>query len=177
MSTPTHAGTIETRTLSSTGIDYVLALNAAFVDMLSPLDAASLARLLDEADLARIAVADSVPAGFVIALREGRAYSSPNYRWFAARYPRFLYVDRVVADAAFRGRGVARALYANVFAQARRDGVPHVACEYDVEPPNPASARFHAAQGFREVGRQALARGKQVSMQLADVPTHAVSGS
>jgi predicted GNAT superfamily acetyltransferase len=42
-----------------------------------------------------------------------------------------------------------------------------VACEYDVEPPNDASARFHARFGFGEVGRQRLAGGKQVSLQMA----------
>ncbi|MEZ5478989.1 MAG: hypothetical protein R3E95_16365 [Thiolinea sp.] len=42
-----------------------------------------------------------------------------------------------------------------------------MSCEYDLEPPNPASARFHAGFGFREVGRQTVAGGKkQVSLQV-----------
>jgi predicted GNAT superfamily acetyltransferase len=73
----------------------------------------------------------------------------------------------VVVDATYRGAGVGRALYAAVFDRARRDGVAHVACEYDIEPPNPASARFHAAHGFREVGTQVLGAGKRVSLQMA----------
>ena len=146
----------------------LLALNDASVAQLSPLDAVSLAALLDEADLAIAAVADGTVAGFVIALREGARYASPNYRWFAGRYPRFLYVDRVVVDASVRGAGVGRALYDAVFAHAREAGLGHVACEYDIDPPNPASARFHAARGFREVGTQALPGGKRVSLQVAD---------
>lgn len=146
----------------------VLALNTVNVAMLSPLDEQALAHLLAEADVARVALIDEHIAGFVIALREGRAYASPNYRWFDARYPRFLYVDRVVVDRGHRGRGVAQALYADVFAQARAAGVGIVACEYDIEPANPASARFHAAQGFREVGTQRLGAGKVVSLQVAD---------
>lgn len=147
----------------------VLALNAASVEKLSPLDPESLAALLADAAVARIAVRNDEIAGFLIALREGRGYGSPNYRWFGSRYPRFLYVDRIVVDAAHRGHGIAQALYAEVFARARHERVDHVACEYDLEPANPASARFHAAQGFREVGRQALAAGKVVSLQIADV--------
>jgi uncharacterized protein len=148
----------------------LLELNAASVEKLSPLDGPALEALLATSALARAAVLDGHVASFVIALREARAYGSDNYRWFDARYPRFLYVDRVVVDAACRGRGVARALYEDVFARARAEGVDMVACEYDLEPANPASARFHAAQGFNEVGTQVLGTGKRVSMQVAPVP-------
>jgi len=50
------------------------------------------------------------------------AYDSPNYLWFRQRYPRFVYVDRVVVARAMRGRGYARLLYAGLFNQARRAG-------------------------------------------------------
>lgn len=148
----------------------LLRLNAASVDQLSPLDADALERLLADCALARVAVDGGRIAGAVLALREGTAYGSPNYRWFVGHVPVFLYVDRVVVDAAFRGRGIARRLYGDVFAFARRAGVPCVACEYDLDPPNAASAAFHRAMGFAEVGRQVLPGGKTVSLQLADVP-------
>lgn len=160
---------LRVRDLAPTDHGRVLALNAADVEKLSPLEPASLASLLSQAALARVAILDDGIAGFVIALREGADYRSENYRWFAARYPKFLYVDRVVVSATHRGHGVARALYADVFAHARHAGIAIVACEYDVEPANPASARFHASQGFREVGTQGLAAGKRVSLQVADV--------
>lgn len=147
----------------------LLRLNASSVAMLSPLDAPALAALIGECDVARVALHAAGVSGFVLALREGRRYASANYRWFLERYPRFLYVDRVVVDAAQRGRGIAQRLYADVFAHAAAHGLPFVACEYDLEPFNPASARFHLAQGFSEVGRQRLAGGKQVSMQVAHV--------
>jgi predicted GNAT superfamily acetyltransferase len=48
--------------------------------------------------------------------------------------------------------------------------LPWVTCEYDIEPPNPASERFHRGFGFTEVGRQSVAGGKkQVSLQAAPV--------
>lgn len=147
----------------------LLALNAASVEVLSPLDAPCLAALQAEAALCRVIELDGSVRAFVLAFREGAAYDSENYRWFDARYPRFLYVDRIVVDAACRGAGLAQRLYADVFGHARRDGVPVVTCEFDVDPPNPASERFHRRQGFREVGTQRLARGKRVSLQAADV--------
>lgn len=147
----------------------ILELNAASVDKLSPLDAAALAALQAQAALARVATCDGDPCGFLIALREGTDYASPNYRWFAERYDAFLYIDRVVVDAACRGRGIARRLYADAFAHARAHGLELLACEYDVEPPNPASGALHAALGFHEAGRQRLAVGKVVSLQVAPV--------
>ena len=146
----------------------LLALNDASVAMLSPMDDARLQALLREAARCRV-LDDGDVRAFVLAFREHAAYDSPNYRWFDARYPCFLYVDRIVVDAAHRGGGLAQRLYADVFAQARRDGVPVVTCEFDVEPPNPVSERFHARQGFREVARQRLPGGKVVSLQAAEV--------
>ncbi len=53
-----------------------------------------------------------------------------------------------------RGRGVARALYEAVFADARAAGLPLVCCEVNVEPPNPVSDAFHAALGFETLASQ-----------------------
>jgi predicted GNAT superfamily acetyltransferase len=49
-------------------------------------------------------------AAFLLAFREGAGYDSVNYRWFAQRYERFLYVDRVVVAPAARGQGAASQL-------------------------------------------------------------------
>ena len=143
----------------------LLALNAASVEVLSPLDAPRLQLLIGQAALCRAIEGAGRILAFVLAFRERADYGSPNYRWFDARYPRFLYVDRVVVDAGHRGAGLGRRLYADVVEYARREGVPLVTCEFDVEPPNPASERFHALQGFNEVGRQTLPGGKRVSLQ------------
>jgi predicted GNAT superfamily acetyltransferase len=59
-------------------------------------------------------------------------------------------------------------LYREMFEFAAASAVDLVTCEFDVDPPNPASERFHAGFGFREVGRQWVADGrKQVSLQSA----------
>ena len=148
----------------------ILALNEAFVAVLSPLDDAQLARLHAQAALHRVIESDGRTDAFLLALREGADYDSPNYRWFAQRHPRFLYVDRIVVAGGTQARGAGSRLYRELHALALRDAVPLITCEFDVEPPNPASERFHARLGFREVGRQQLHGGrKTVSLQALAV--------
>lgn len=89
-------------------------------------------------------------------------YDSPNFAWFTARFERFVYIDRIIVAASARGRGLARALYEQVFDMARAAGHSRVTCEVNADPPNPASDAFHAAMGFREVGRARLENGKTV---------------
>jgi predicted GNAT superfamily acetyltransferase len=148
----------------------ILALNEAFVAVLSPLDGERLARLHAQAALHRVIEQDGRIEAFLLAFREGADYDSPNYRWFAQRHARFLYVDRIVVAGDTQARGAGTRLYRDVYALASRDGVPFITCEFDIEPPNPASERFHAKLGFREVGRQQLDGGKKtVSLQALDV--------
>lgn len=147
----------------------ILALNHESVRFLSPLDHPRLAALHAQAELHLVVEDDaSRVVAFLLALREGAAYDSPNYQWFAGRYPRFLYVDRIVVGEHHHGAGAGKLLYQHVFDHARLIGAEVVACEIDVEPPNPVSERFHAKRGFREMGRQAVASGtKLVSLQVA----------
>lgn len=144
----------------------ILALNAESVHFLSPLDATRLQALHAQAAYHRVVDIDGRVVAFLLALREGADYDSPNYRWFAQRYAQFLYIDRVVVGAAQQGRGLGARLYEDLFAFARANNAGHVTCEFDVEPPNPTSAGFHARFGFREVGTQRLGgSNKQVSLQ------------
>ncbi len=149
----------------------ILALNAESVHFLSPLDEERLQQLHAQAAYCRVVEIDGAIAAFLLALREGTDYDSPNYRWFLQRYAKFLYIDRIVVAAAHQGRGLGAMLYDDVTAFAAASGVAQLTCEFDLEPPNPSSARFHARYGFREVGRQWLGGGKkQVSLQAREVP-------
>lgn len=144
----------------------ILRLNTEWVHFTSHLDGAALATLHEMSPYHRVAVWDGRVVAFLLALREAADYGSPNYRWFADRGGCFLYVDRVVVDSATQGRGVARMLYDDLIAFAKTSGVALVVCELDVEPPNAASARFHDAYGFVEVGTQWVADGtKRVSLR------------
>lgn len=143
----------------------ILQLNAESVHFLSPLDAARLAHLHAEAAYHRVVERDERVVAFLLVFREGADYDSPNYRWFAARYERFLYIDRVVVDVGERGRGHGAELYEDLFRFATEQGVTSITCEFDLEPPNPVSLAFHERYGFVEVGTQRLSGGKLVSLR------------
>lgn len=149
----------------------ILELNEESVHFLSALEPARLAHLHQQAAYHRLIELEGKVAAFLIAFREGCAYDSPNYQWFAKHFDRFIYIDRVVVSATQRGRGLGHRLYTDLFAFADRTGARRVTCEFDVEPPNVVSQRFHESYGFQEVGSQAVASGKKrVSLQAVSLP-------
>ena len=156
------------RTMEPRDIPFILRLNEENVEVLSPMDEEKLRAFEAMAELFLVAEADGGPAAFLIALREGcEAYDSENYRWFSRHYPAFLYIDRIVIDGPFRGRGLGRALYERVFHHAEETAVPFVTAEVDTVPYNEASLSFHGAMGFREVGVQTI-RGGSVTVSLLE---------
>jgi predicted GNAT superfamily acetyltransferase len=143
--------------------DALLALNNAHARELSWLEPERLAHLVAEAFLAkRIGEADA----FLLAFDQDADYDSPNFLWFRARYPRFVYVDRIVVAGHARGRGLARRLYLDLFEQALRAGHERVVCEVNAIPPNPASDAFHADLGFVEVGTGEIHGGSKTVAYL-----------
>jgi len=150
--------------------DRILQINQASVHFLSPLTPGRLAWLHAMAASHRVLEDLGRVQGFLLAFREGAAYDSPNYRWFAGHYAQFLYVDRVVLAPECQGRGLAPRLYDDLFVIAARGGAPRITLEIDSDPPNPVSARFHARYGFAEVGSQRVAGGvKRVSLQALEL--------
>ena len=118
----------------------------------------------------RVAILEGKPAGFLLAMDESAPYENDNHGWFAARYPSFVYVDRIVVSAEFSGRQVGSALYADLFSFARARQAAAVVCEYNLDPPNLPSQAFHRKWGFQQVGTQRVAdNSKLVSMQAAAV--------
>lgn len=153
--------------------DRILALNRREQQQTSLLDLARLAYLHGLAAHHRVAESGGEVVAFLIGMYEGADYDSENYRWFAQRYRRLAYVDRIVVDPGFAGQGIARRLYEEFFARAAGRGCELVACEYNLQPPNPASRAFHDRLGFAEVGQQRLAGGSK----LVSLQTRALSSS
>lgn len=148
----------------------ILALNAESVHYLSPMDEARLMHLDAQAAYHRVVEENGRVLAFLLALCEGADYDSPNYRWFAAAFENFLYVDRVVVAKTHQGQRFGAALYDDLFKFARAEGIVRITCEFDLDPPNEASRKFHARYGFEEVGTQAAAGGsKRVSLQAASL--------
>ena len=146
----------------------ILALNEESVRFLSLLSPERLAALDREAELHVVIEQAGEVVAFLLALRQHANYDSVNYQWFELRYPSFLYIDRVVVAHDVQGRGAGSLLYQRAFSHAVEMGIPILACEFDFDPPNPVSERFHTKFGFREVGRQSVADGsKHVSLRVA----------
>lgn len=148
----------------------ILALNAESLHFLSPLDAVRLRDLHAQAAYHRVVEHEEKIAAFLLAFREGADYDSPNYRWFARSYPKFLYIDRIVVATSARGLGFGAQLYDDILAFAAATNAARLTAEFDVEPPNPVSAAFHHRFGFREVGTQWIGGDKkQVSLQAREL--------
>lgn len=136
----------------------ILALNNEHAAELSWLEPERLSFLLSEAFyIRRIGSLEA----FIMTFDQDARYDSPNFLWFRSRYPRFVYVDRVVVAGEARGRGHARRLYEDLFAEVTGAGHSIVTCEVNADPPNPASDAFHAALGFAEVGDAVIYGGKK----------------
>ncbi len=160
---------VQIRPLTINDASAVLALNAASETETAPMGKAELEGLLAMA-FYRGAAGDA-PDGFCLALDQNAPCQSPNFNWFAKRYDHFVYVDRIIVAAHARGRGVARALYEDLFRAARRAGHAMVGCEVNINPPNPASDRFHSRLGFNRIGQGVLSgTGKSVSYWIRKLP-------
>ncbi|MBB5055782.1 hypothetical protein HDF16_000451 [Granulicella aggregans] len=151
------------------GLDFgpILALNNEHAMETSELDASRLKALLDMACYAR--GVDGGATALLIALDQEAGYENPNFAWFKAAYERFVYIDRVIVADAARGRGIARALYEDLFFFAKDSGQERVVCEVNLDPPNAASDAFHAAMGFEAVGQNTIHGGAKTVRYFAKV--------
>ena len=141
----------------------ILQLNEQAIPHVNLISETELCELANASCYFKVAQHDSETVGFLLALAEGASYDSLNYRWFANKFRQFVYVDRIIVDPSHRGGGLARRLYDDLFRRARTAGHDTVACEVNVDPPNPGSDAFHERMGFVEMGRAALpASGKTV---------------
>ena len=88
-----------------------------------------------------------------------------NHRWFADRFERFVYLDRIAIDPTYQNLGLGVLLYQSVEQQMIASAQHSLlCCEVNLEPPNPGSLRFHHRIGFTEVGQQSPQQNYVVSM-------------
>jgi len=144
----------------------IVKLNADAVEFTSAMDLERLDQLSTLAAYHRVVESRGRLIAFLLAMKDGAAYQNDNFKWFSSRYEKFLYVDRIVVDEVYHGRGIGTLLYKDLFDYVRAQGIPVVTCEINAFPPNKVSAIFHAGLGFSEVGSQWIGNGqKKVSMQ------------
>jgi predicted GNAT superfamily acetyltransferase len=150
--------------LSSLDVAIMLSLNNAHAKETSALNDASFTALLDMAFYAR--GIDRGATAFLIALDQDASYESPNFLWFKASRESFVYIDRIIVLSSARGRGIARLLYEDLFAEARKAGHDRVVCEVNIDPPNLVSEAFHATVGFKRVGEATIRNGTKTVRYL-----------
>jgi len=131
----------------------ILQLNQNAMPMVNSLTPDLLRWLAETAPYFRAAWLDDRLAGFLVALDETSTYASPFFDWFRQRYPRFIYLDRIVVADWTRRRGVGLALLADVAEFTQERGCPLAS---DLYADNDASLAFHHKFGFEEVGRQII---------------------
>jgi uncharacterized protein len=150
--------------LNSLDVATMLSLNNAHAKETSALDDASFTALLDMAFYTR--GIDRGATAFLIALDHNATYENPNFIWFKAARESFVYVDRIIVLSSARGGGIARLLYDDLFAAARKAGHDRVVCEVNIDPPNLVSEAFHATMGFRRVGEATIRNGTKTVRYL-----------
>ena len=139
--------------------DEILSLNEAAVPHVNSIGAQELQWFSDNAACTVAATIEQRLAGFLIGLRPGTTYNSPNYQWFCDHREDFAYVDRVVVAEWAQRRGVAESLYDH-FASSQKDA-PVMTCEVNIRPSNAGSMKYHERLGFQQVGTQETDGGKK----------------
>ena len=133
--------------------DALLQVNNASARETSPLSPDRFDQMIE---WARVALFVPPAEAFLLAFEQSDGYDGGHFRWFRSRFNKFLYIDRVVVAGERRRYGLGRMLYSEVFKRAVQLGHTRVVCEVNRQPPNPVSDKFHAAQGFEEVGRACI---------------------
>ena len=149
----------------------VLELNAASVRELSELDEQRLESLLSWAQRGLVVEHERAIVAFALAIAPGTPYDSENYRWFATRFERFLYLDRIAVSDAMRRRGIGGRLYDAMEETAA--AFERMVCEVNFQPPNEASLAFHTSRGYIEVGRLEHPGGKVVALLTKELEAQA----
>jgi uncharacterized protein len=156
------------RAAAASDFETICAMNLAEVQHTSAMDAARLSALDAISCYHRVACVEGIVSAFLLAMCNGSPYENENFEWFAKKYQRFIYVDRIVVASNARGMRLGSLLYEDLFRHARSNTIPLITCEYNLVPPNEPSRIFHDKFGFKEQGTQWLASGtKRVSLQVA----------
>ena len=139
------------RDVREADLEAVLRLNESEVPHVGSVDREKMRWFAAHAAYFRVAERGGTIGAYLVGLRPGTTYASPNYRWFCDRYADFAYVDRVAVAEFARRQRLASRLYAD-FAATVSGSAPVMTCEVNIRPPNETSLRFHRELGFEQVG-------------------------
>ena len=150
--------------VTAADLSEVLELNESSLPHVSSVSLQEIRWFRNHADYFRIVRSNDALAGFLIGLRPGHVYSSPNYRWFVDHYADFGYIDRVAVAKTARRLGVASLLYED-FARTLAGKVDVMTCEVNLRPANESSMHYHERWGFETIATQETDGGsKEVAL-------------
>lgn len=148
----------------------ILKLNDAEVEKTSPMDLERLSFLDKLSCYHKVVTVDNEVAGFLLVMKSGADYKNDNFSWFAAKFEKFFYIDRIVVGSDFFGLTIGTMLYNDLIEHAKANGIKTISCEYNIKPMNTVSQAFHNKFGFKEMGTQEVADGtKLVSLQILEI--------
>ena len=134
-------------------LEQVLRINEAVVPAVNSIDLEQMRWFRENAAYFRVGAREEEIASFLIGMRPGTSYQSPNYLWFCEAYDDFGYIDRVAVHESARRFGLATRMYED-FESSLPAAVDVLTCEVNIHPPNESSMRFHERYGFQRVGFQ-----------------------
>lgn len=143
----------------------IVAINAAGRPGVYPLMLDEVDATLASAPYVTVAELGGQVVGYLIGYTAGDVCEGEEFAWFQAHVSRFLYIDQVAVAPAARRAHVGARLYAHAAAHALAHDLSALVCEVNLDPPNPASLRFHERLGFQEIGVISVQDGRTVSLR------------
>jgi len=150
-------------------IPAIVDINTAGRPGVYPLTPETMAATLTAAPYVMVAELDGLVAGYMIGYTAGDVCEGDEFAWFQARMPPFLYIDQIAVAPHARRMRVGARLYAHAASHECAHAIPALVCDINLDPPNPASLRFHARLGFQEVAVITTHDGRTVSLQRKDL--------
>jgi len=167
--TTVHPPSTQIVTVKSEHLTEILLLNKNAIPHVNKVGREFFQSQLELSPYFRTILSEGNVIAFLLGMSETARYQSLNFLWFQKRYPKFVYVDRIVVCEKFHRAGLGSTLYADFEKLAKLRDCP-MACEVNIHPPNPISIQFHQSFGFKEVGQQDTQNGeKRVSLMLKNI--------
>ena len=154
---------------TKTDLPAILSINRVGVPGVSAVSLAEAERLFGTASWFQVVELAGTVVGYAIAFTPDAPYGGEEFLWIKRSFDRFVYVDQVAVSLEGRRKGVASALYSDLEAFARAEGIPRLACEVNIRPENAPSLAFHTQHGFSEVGRLDTRDGRLVSLMVKEL--------
>jgi uncharacterized protein len=145
--------------------DLILAINRDSSPHVASLDLEELQRLVELADVSWVASRETQVVGYVLAMSNASRYDGEEFKYFLAKLDKpFLYVDQIAIAAHARRANVASRIYRVLTRWGRQRNIGRLCCEVNIQPPNPASLRFHEEAGFVRFGELETVDGRHVAL-------------